>query len=111
MLTLNNSVYLGDTISDAILFTLSPSEVGIEVLSTQYTGPIEAWEVRDRNTGDVKCSINITAPLKMCVDESASAGTNSYAIYGVWPGGSWGPKTFAINGLQQDRTFFLNINL
>ncbi len=85
---------------------LSPSEVGVEVLSTQYTGPIDTWEVRDGNTGDVKCSINISAPLKLCLDESASAGPNSYAIYGVWPGGSWGPKTFSINGLQQDRTFF-----
>ncbi len=65
--------------------------------------------MRDRNTGDVKCSINITAPLKVCVDENASAGSNSYAIYGVWPGGSWGPKTFTINGLQQDRTYFFNI--
>ncbi len=65
--------------------------------------------MRDRNTGDVKCSINTTAPLKMCVDESASSGSNSYAIYGVWHGGSWGPKTFAISGLQQDRTYFFNI--
>ncbi len=85
---------------------LSPSEVGVEVLSTQYTGPIDTWEVRNGNTGVVKCSINISAPLKLCLDESASAGPNSYAIYGVWPGGSWGPKTFSTIGLQQDRTFF-----
>ncbi len=85
------------------MFTISPSEVGIEVLSTQYTGPIEAWEVRDQNTGDVKCSIDIKAPLKACLDENASAGSNSYAIYGVWPGGLWGPKRFSISGLHQDR--------
>ncbi len=54
--------------SDAILFTISQSEVGIEVLSTQYTGPIEAWEVRDGDTGEVKCSIDIKAPLKACLD-------------------------------------------
>ncbi len=83
--------------------TISPSEVRIEFLSTQYTGPIEAWEVRDGDTGDVKCSIDIKSPLKACLDESASAGSNSYAIYGVWPGGSWGPKRYSISGLQHER--------
>ncbi len=73
----------------------------------QYTGPIEAWEVRDQNTGDVKCSIDIKAPLKACLDENASAGSNSYAIYGVWPGGLWGPKRFSISGLRPFSNFTL----
>ncbi len=89
--------------SDAILSTISPADVRIEVLSSQYTGPIEAWEVRDGDTGEMKCSIDIKSPLKACFDENASAGSNSCAIYGVWPGGSWGPKRYSISGLQQDR--------
>ncbi len=88
------------------MFVLSQSEIAVELLTAQYIGPITTWEVRDQGSGAVKCSFSVNSPLKDCIDENASAGSNNYGLYGVWPGGEWGPKQFTMSGLSQDSTFY-----
>ncbi len=84
-MTLYDVVFFqGDTIRDAIMFVLSQSEIGVEFLPAQYIGPITAWEVRDQGTGAVKCSFSVNSPLKDCIDENASAGSNNYGLYSAF---------------------------
>ncbi len=89
---------------DIIASRLSRTEIAIELLTSEFANSMKTWEVRDAGTGEVKCTMDTRMKSMVCVDVEAVRGRNNYAIYGIWWGGSVGPKTYGLDGLQHDRT-------
>ncbi len=94
-----------DLVSDAIAVRLSRTEIAIELVASGLANLMTTWEVRDAATGEVKCSMDTRMKSLGCVDVNAVRGRNNYAIYGIWWGGSLGPYSYSLDGLQNDRTF------
>ncbi len=91
-------------VTGAIAVRLSRSEIAIELIASELANSMTTWEVRDAATGEVKCTMDTRMKSLGCVDVKAVRGRNSYAIYGIWWGGSVGPYSYGIDGLQHDRT-------
>ncbi len=83
---------------------LSRTEIAIQLVASELANLMTTWEVRDTATGEVKCSMDTRMKSLGCVDVNAVRGLNNYAIYGIWWGGSLGPYSYRLDGLQHDRT-------
>ncbi len=91
-------------VTDIIAVRLSRTEIAIELIASELANSMKTWEVRDAATGDVKCSMDTRMKSLGCVDVKAVRGRNNFAIYGIWWGGSVGPYSYGLDGLQNDRT-------
>ncbi len=90
-------------VTDVIAVRLSRTEIAIELFATELANSMKTWEVRDAATGEVKCTMDTRMTSLGCIDVKAVRGRNNYAVYGIWWGGSFGPKNYGLDGLHHDR--------
>ncbi len=94
-----------DTPFGPITFTgLSTKAINIQVEKWGHTGQYERFTVT-RDNRHVVCSIAVHGALDDCTDWHAKRGRNLYNIGAKFHGGSFFPRDFYADTLQEDRTF------